>query len=175
VPFPAGEELPPDDWISQPVADNFLAIATTVITVSQVQADDHGNTPAAASDLEATNVPLPGRIDYAGDIDVFMTTITQTGTLILRLTNLALDMQPKIRIVASDGTTVREEFTPAFSTDQYFFTEVDGNANETLYVEVEHQDPDATTGIYEISMGPSLETGGEPGAFTVYLPLVLRQ
>ncbi len=105
---------------------------------------------------------------------MFKVTIAETGTLVLRVCDLAFDMQPKIRVLGADGVTVIGEFDFVPQADEYFFTVLNVAAGDILYAEVSHSNASATTGSYDISIGKSLESGGEPHSYGIYLPLVFK-
>jgi len=140
----------------RPVGEEFFAVANAVITVGNVRADDHGNVAAEATSLTPDNVDVTGRIDYAGDVDVFEVVPTANGKLVLRLSGFAFDMQPRVQVLRADGATVIKtfEFTP--EDDEYFFASLRGKANEAFYVTVQHLDLNAVGGLYDISIGPPL-------------------
>jgi hypothetical protein len=49
--------------------------------------DDHGNTPSGATTL-VLDTPAPGKLETAGDIDVFQLVLTQGGTVVLSSTGI---------------------------------------------------------------------------------------
>jgi hypothetical protein len=156
-----------------PVGENFERIATTHLYMTDVQSDDHGNTVQQATELTAANTDLPGRIETAGDTDVFAVTAAESGVLVVRVSNLAFAMEPRLRLLAADGTTERASVT--WSGSGYLWVSVPVQAGETLYAEVTHLDTTADMGIYEISAGSPLD--GESSltaAERVYLPLIQR-
>jgi|GEM_PF-6408897 len=84
-------------------------------------------------------------------------------------------MQPKIRLLKADGTSVIGQYTFTPEPSKYFFTVVEGTANTPFYVEIAHQNSNAVGGLYNISIGASLESGGEPKlAVNVYLPIIIK-
>ena len=49
---------------------------------------------------------MPGKIDYQSDVDFFQIVPANSGELVIRVSNLASGMDPRMRIFASDTTTV---------------------------------------------------------------------
>jgi hypothetical protein len=168
---PDGDDVPTPDPV--PVGENFERIATTHLYMTDVQSDDHGNTVQQATELTAANTDLPGRIETAGDTDVFAVTGAESGVLVVRVSNLAFAMEPRLRLLAADGTTERASVT--WSGSGYLWVSVPVQAGETLYAEVTHLDTTADMGIYEISAGSPLDGEGSlTAAERVYLPLIQR-
>jgi hypothetical protein len=157
-PGPDGEMDFPDPV---PVGKSFDIVATTQVTVIQVTTDDHGNTPMEATLLATNNIDLTGRIDYTGDVDVFKVVPQTSSALIIRVSNLAFGMQPSIRLFASDGETLLNEFRFEPQDDGYFFTRLKTNEGEAVYVEVSHLDETASEGVYDIGAGSALENDTE--------------
>lgn len=153
APGPNGET---DYPAPRPVGEAFFAVANAVITIGDVRADDHGNVAAEATSLKTDNVDVTGRIDYAGDVDVFEVVPTANGKLTLRLSGFAFEMAPRVQILRADSVTAVKtfEFTP--ENNAYFFASLRGKANEAFYVAVQHLDPNAVGGLYDISIGPAL-------------------
>ncbi|MBN2003182.1 MAG: hypothetical protein JXA21_07470 [Anaerolineae bacterium] len=153
APGPNGET---DYPAPRPVGEEFFAVANAVITVGNVRADDHGNVAAEATSVTTENVDVTGRIDYAGDVDVFEVIPAVNGKLVLRLSGFAFDMAPRVQILRADGAAVVKTFEFIPENDEYFFASLRGKANETFYVAVQHLDPNAIGGLYDISIGPPL-------------------
>ena len=164
---PNGETFTPT---FEPVGENFTVTAVTTITVSGVQSDDHGDTPYTATLLVPNNEDLPGRIDRPGDLDVFKVMPLETGRLTVRVSNLALGMQPRIRILAANGVTVLGDFSVSPTATAYFFTWLDATARQPFYIELSHSDNNAATGYYDVSVGPPLSNEQND----LYLPIVIR-
>lgn len=143
-----------------PVGEHFQRQANAVITVEKFQADDHGNTPATASDLAPDNWDLAGHIDYPGDVDVFRVAITTTGQLAIRITGFTLDMLPRVRILSGDGSTVLRDLAFDPASESYMYAALDSAAGQVVYVEVSHLDPAASNGYYHVGAGEAL--AGEP-------------
>jgi len=154
------------------VDEDFFAVANAIITVDNVRSDDHGNTPADATFLATDNVDIIGRIDYPTDVDMFVVTPTTNGKLVLRLSRFAFDMQPRIQVLGTDGARILKTFEFAPTENEYFFTPLRVRANETFYVAVEHLDPSAVGGMYDISIGPALPNVIESPPFNFLLLLI---
>ena len=137
-----------------PVGENFERFARIQVNVANVQPDDHGNTPQDATILPADNTDVPGKIDYQNDVDAFAVNVSSTGELVVRVSNLALGMDPKLRVLASDTTTILAEgdLTTNGTDKGYLALLITVNAGETIYAEVSHRSA-ATGGAYEISAG----------------------
>lgn len=169
VPGPDGENDYPE---AQPVGESFYVVANTSVTVSDIRSDDHGNTIDAATILLTANTDTTGRIDYVTDIDVFEVTPLVNHKLVLRLSGFAFDMQPSVYILDSDGKT-RDTFQFIPEKNQYFFTSLRGKANQTFYIAVQHLDPNATGGIYDISIGSALPNPIESPPLSLFVILLL--
>jgi formylglycine-generating enzyme required for sulfatase activity len=168
-PGPDGEM--PDTSLA-PVGEAFEVLLESSVRVDGWASDDHGDSAATATALLTNNEDVAGSIDHVGDEDWFVITPTTTCQLVLRVTDLALGMQP-VAVVYDDGITSLD--MPA-DTESYAFTVLDALAGQPIYVKVFHQDSEATMGLYFISVGPTLASGGEPERSQggVYLPIVLR-
>lgn len=165
-----------ETWVptTQPVGEDFSVSASTQITITNWAADDHGDTPAAATELTLDDYSLPGRIDKPGDVDVFRVTPVVSGTLVVRVTGYALGFKPHIRLLAADGVTVLKsvDFNP--HGDDYFFVRLEAVAGEPIYVEVRDQSGSASGGIYRVSAGDPLADFKEHVTSVIYLPMLTR-
>ncbi|MFV9506446.1 MAG: carboxypeptidase-like regulatory domain-containing protein, partial [Oscillochloridaceae bacterium umkhey_bin13] len=169
APPPPGSSatIPPPVLIN----DRFDVETELTVIVTGVQTDDHGDTAATATALATTNQDTSGSIDRAGDRDLFTLTPTTSGRLVVRLSNLAFNLQPRLRILAADGRT--ELATRSGSGTEPLWVEVRVQAGQRLYAEVSDQRSGAFGGFYQISAGASLVS--EPSATRdVYLPLIRR-
>ena len=153
APGPNGEVFSPTIEL---VGQDFVVTATLAITVSNFQADDYGNDSATATTLAPNNTDLDGQIDAAGDKDVFRVTAATAGTLGVRVTNLALGMTPRLRLLDADGLTVIQEVTAIAPGHNYYFASLPVQAGDIFYVEISHQNGDATAGLYSVSVGAVL-------------------
>ena len=161
---------------AQPITDPFEVFSELTVQVTGTQADDHGDTLATATVLAPNGTDAAGQIDRAGDRDLFRLTTISTGKLALRVTDLALGMQPQVRLLASDGTTelARADLSTSASTDYLLLTHTVA-AGATVYVEVSHSNLAATQGLYRLSAGTLLTSeGGSAGTSAVYLPMIVR-
>ena len=159
---------------AQPITDSFEVFAELTVQVTGTQADDHGDTSATATTLATGGTDVAGQIDHANDRDLFRITVASAGKLALRVTNLALGMQPQVRLLAADGTTelARGNLSTSATPDYLLLTQMVA-AGTTVYVEVTHSDPAATQGIYRISAGTLLDNEGV-NVGTVFLPMLMR-
>ena len=148
---------PPPDL---PLAEDFQRFERFEVTTHGVVVDDHGNTPFEATPIDATNQELvSGRIEIAGDVDVFAFEVPPVADEVaVRVSGLALGMDPMLRIFNSDGMTVLAEGTLATTSGQggYLALRVTAPAGTTLFPEVSHTQA-AGTGFYQVSAGPVLD------------------
>ena len=134
--------------------------------MSNVAADDHGDTPAAATDLSNANQSVAGRIDFAGDKDVFAFRPLDGLRTIVRITDRALGIKPVLRVLAQDGQTVLFEGDLASSDQDFVYAVLENrSAGTTLYAEVRDEDAGAVGGLYEISVGAAVAS--DPAFFTL--------
>ncbi len=159
------------------VETQFVEEASTIIEISGFTADDHDNSATGGTAMTADDADIFGRIDYAGDVDVFEITPTQTDKLTIWLYQLGLGMEADIRFYAADGTSLINfgQFTPTPEIPVYE-KELDATQNEKIYVEIRHKSSDATKGLYTISAGQGLEEEVSPPDpdTAVYLPFIRR-
>ncbi len=168
-PGPNGES---PDLTPQPVGENFSAVAAAVIVVTNFADDDHGSNIGGATLLPTDNTDIPGRIDSAGDVDMFK--VDTAGSHILRVTNLALDMQPRIRLLDANGNETAQ-FTPSVSDSNYFYTPLTVVAGQPVYISISHASSTAVDGMYNISIGSALAAeDAESDTNAIYLPLVIK-
>jgi hypothetical protein len=148
---------------------------TLYVLVSNVTADDHGNAPASARSVAANNEPLAGKIEIAGDKDVFRFTTLDTGTTYVRVNNLSLGMKPKLRVLGPDGTTVLAEARLDASFSVYPFIPLVGAAPGTVvYAEVSEARSTASGGLYELSAGHPLASDAGRYRPFILLPFISR-
>ncbi|XOF33792.1 MAG: choice-of-anchor X domain-containing protein [Candidatus Electrothrix sp. YB6] len=135
-----------------PITENFTRTASAQVVVSGFADDDHPDT-APGTDVTPDNSDMPGRIDTAGDLDVFTVATTDYDYLVFRVTDLALGMETRLRILAEDGTTeIAGATMEQMSSDAEYVAltvPVDGNAE--LHAEVSHAS--GGTGTYHFSAG----------------------
>jgi calcium-activated chloride channel regulator 4 len=146
-----------------PVSDNFTRFARTQVTVSNFQVDDYGNTTAEAAYLQNNNSDLSGKMDYADDVDAFMITASKDGEITLRISDLALGINPQVKVLGTDGTSVLAEANLDKNVSQkgYVFLNVTVKAGDTIYALVSNTG--SVGGTYRISAGTTLP-GEKPKA-----------
>jgi hypothetical protein len=160
---------------SEPVlaGENYSVSKTIQVTVSDVKVDDHPDSIEQAEMITVDNLSIPGKIDFSGDQDIFKFTTLESGITHVRVTDLALGMNPHIRILDSDGVTVLFEagYDPVYS--EYPYIPLTGIAPGTLlYVEVTHASVSSSGGLYEIGIGPKLVS--DTHQYFSYMPYVKR-
>ena len=151
-----------------PVTENFTVSAQTTVVVSGVRSDDHGNNPGTASLLNTDNLDQWGHIEQPGDRDLFRITVAQDMTIVVRVTDLAAGMQPRLRLLAGDGTTPISALSLAKNYPALVYT---ARAGSVIYAEVSHVDPAASGGVYRISAGSPIVSDG---LNQVHIPIVIR-
>lgn len=138
-----------------PVVEGFERFERFQVEVKGVLQDDHGDTPAAATLIPADNsLPVPGRIDYVGDPDIFSFSVPAgVSNLVVRVAGFIGNMDPQLTIYAADGSTVIASGTlsDAKSEGGYLALPVMVTAGQTVFAEVENINSD--TGAYQISVG----------------------
>jgi hypothetical protein len=154
---PADELMPNRDSI--PINENFQRFTRLQVTVSGLVSDDHGNVPAEATWIDTDNSDNPGRIDYAGDLDVFAFQASQVGDYFLRVTHFALGMDPRLRLISGDGSLVLFDIdlTTHAADNGYLYLPIKANAGEVFYAEVSHTDPNALS-FYQVSVGSQISS-----------------
>jgi len=164
-PGPGGKAvpLPPPLLISE----DFQRFASLQIAVAGVTTDDHGNTIGNATVLQLDNEDIPGRIDYANDLDVFAITASESGEIIIRVSNLALGMDPRLRVLAADGTTVLADgdLSTSATPRGYLALPAQLHMGQTIYAQVSHRGV-GQGGRYYISAGPRINSDGSHGGDT---------
>ncbi len=169
------------------ISESFERYAEVQVTVTGWQEDDHADWPDdpnfPVTVLSTDNISVPGRIDFANDVDVFQINVPGDYTessLGLRINRLGLGMDPYVIVYPADYSWefVRYlDFVP--TADDALFIPIDVAPGETYYVEVWHYD-DLETGTYNISTGPFLwsdpisKSRDVPSNYYIYLPLVER-
>jgi hypothetical protein len=156
-----------------PVGENFRRTVSTVITVQGVKADDHPGTAPEGTPLTPDNYDSAGRIDYAGDVDTFVITPTLTGKLAVRTTGLAFGMEPLLRVLGADATTVlgQARYDPAGG---YPYIIIDVTSGQPVYAEVSHIDSDHVGGTFWVSAGQPISSDRAIPRY-IYLPLTIRR
>lgn len=157
------------------VGENFDVTATTSVFINNVTADDHSDLISDATTLLTNNSDLTGQISKPRDKDLFKVVPSESGKLVVRITDLALGIVPSMRLIDQAGDEISVHGFDSENSD-YLFTELMVIADVPFYVEVSDGNFSAEGGIYNISAGSPLENElmAEQPDFTVYLPLILR-
>ena len=164
---PNGEVYKP---VLELVGQNFNSDANLQVLITGVIADDHPDTIEQATILSDNNLSLVGRIDRTSDKDTFRLIPAGIDLTVLRVSSFAFGMEPRIRILSSDGSTAVADYNFDTTDGSYFYQLVSLPQSQTHYVEISHQRNEAISGVYEISFGRPL--AGE--VKTVYLPMISR-
>lgn len=160
----SGLQVPAPDGLgvivpNQPVLANFERMAVLQVELIGMQSDDHGDRIDDATQIPNNNTDVPGRIDTAGDIDVFAFSIPVVERIgIVRMSDMALGMRPRMRVIRHDGLLVADELltsTEDGDVGQYLRIPSSAGAGETYYVEISHASA-IGTGTYSISAGPPM-------------------
>lgn len=145
------------------ITENFTRTASVQLSVSGVVADDYPNS-APGKVVDPDNSDIPGRIETAGDKDVFTVDTAGHEYLTFRVTGLTLGMEPRLRILQQDGAT--EIF--AATIDQlavkspYLALNIPVNGNAQLHAKVSHKN--SGTGSYMFSVGKAIISDPHPVA-----------
>ena len=166
---PDGEYVPIPAPV--PVLDPFLGYAAIEIVVTNFAADDHGNGPEDARLIAANNERHTGQIDTAGDQDYFRFTTALSGTTYVRVTGLALGMDPVLRIFGPDGSELLFTAQLARRFPYVYIPLTAVPAGSTVFAQVSHSDGEATGGLYELSAGARLASD-HLDPLHAYLPLL---
>jgi hypothetical protein len=155
------------------VGTSLDASASTTITINGFSSDDHSDQFASATDLPSDNLAKWGQVDRPGDLDVFKGTLLGDGLHVLRLSNFAEGMKPRVKFWdAATGILIGDfTFTPV--QGYYYIFYIKGPAGAGFYTEVSHSDGTASTGMYATSFGIPLE--GEIFGSDVYLPIAIQR
>ena len=168
TPGPNGETYDPPP---SPVGESFTEVVSADIMVTGFQRGFTGALPPTQLTLD--NRDFPGRIDSAGDQDTFVFVPDASGEVVLRVTDLALDMQPHIRVYQGDPGALIGEYRFAPVGDEYFFKKLAVEAGQQYTVEVAHLDPTAASGVFSVSVGPALLNTVETlASWRLFLPHV---
>jgi len=149
-----------------PLTEDFQRLESLQIQVTGVVPDDHGNTFEAATPLPSDNIViLPGRIESAGDVDMFEISVpTGSMEMVIRVGNLVFEMEPRLSIFNGSGKlVVQGTFLDAQAKAGYLALIVPTSGGETLFASVSHMLPEGT-GWYQISAGQVIS--GDLPAFT---------
>ena len=141
------------------VDQSFVVSKTLQLSVSNVAPDDYGDTPADAYTIVPDNKSHSGKIDFAGDKDVFKFTTLDSGISYARVTGLALGMNPHLRILDADMSTVLFDEILDPVTSKYLFIPLKGVPTGTVvYAEVSNLTSEDSGGFYEFSIGKKLDS-----------------
>lgn len=162
-PSPAVDGTLPPPPPLPPINENFTRFARLQVTVEGSTLDDH--LPGApGTPHPGGNAGLAGNIDGAGDIDCFAIPAPDPlGNLVVRVTDLALGMDPVLEVFSPDGATLIDRATlpEDASVNGYLFTEIPAaNASAGVLACVRHQDDSAGQGSYRVSAGPRIVSDG---------------
>lgn len=155
TPKPAADEM---------INENFSRVASLQITVEDVAnnfGDDHSNMPFGTP-MSADNTDLAGKIDSARDEDYFdIDTTGLSEDLTVRVSNLALDMNPELTIFMSDGFTqvATATLSEGESANGYLYITIpiaELDPMDRMIARVRHTDSSAVGGVYSISAGASI-------------------
>ena len=126
--------------------DVFLPEAAQYLSAAGPRADDHGNRPAEATLVSLGSAPVTasGRIDYAGDVDVFRVIVPQTGVLITRATS---GIDTVGLLLNREGAGI--EHNDDAQTDTLDFGLTSSVTAGTYYLSVSHWES-AGTGNYQL-------------------------
>jgi fibronectin type 3 domain-containing protein len=179
APDPDGKTRPAQRF---PVEGNFQRYDSISILVSGSLDDDHADDIDGATVINADNAGVNGRIDFADDFDVFRLDVpaNYSGPLILRVSRLALGMDPYVYAFADDESWELEQFIETEPTSDSFLTvTLPPSAGKKIYIVVAHLDETVDQGLYELSVGTAIT--GETALIcqakeskAIYLPLVRR-
>ncbi len=142
------------------VGENFERTGSVQIFLTDNNEDNHSNTTTGATLLPDDNSDIKGRIDFAGDVDVFHIANPDTSRdLSIRVFDMALGMEPVLVVTkASDGTElVNGDISTLQSSNGYLVANI---AKEDLaggvFVAVSHEDANAAKGNFSISAGSAI-------------------
>jgi calcium-activated chloride channel regulator 4 len=158
-----------------PIAENFQRFERIQVNALGFKTDDHGNTPDAATALALNNSNLAGKIDSAGDVDVFSLSGMGSDSVHVRVSDLALGMQPRLRLLAADKVTVLYDvdLTTNAAGNGYLLLPVSASSQPTIYAEVSDRQG-GTGGVYHVSAGRAVSGEPSTGAGRVFLPVIAR-
>ena len=155
-------EMPPAPMFPS-ITENFTRNASLQLVVSGVVPDDHPNSPPGTP-VTPDNGDVPGRIEVAGDVDVFTVSTAGLDYVVFRVTGLAFGMEPQLKILAANGS---DEIFSATIDDlvvasSYLALNIPVNGNAQLHAEVSHAT--GGTGTYQFSAGKAIASDPSPVA-----------
>ena len=144
------------------VGESFERKGSVQIFLLDGDNDNHSNTTAGATPLLDDNSDIGGRIDFAGDVDVFqIINPDTTQDLSIRVFNMALGMLPNLVVTkASDGTELANgDISTLQSENGYLVANI---AQEDLsggvFIAISHTDANAQKGNFVVSAGPAISS-----------------
>lgn len=143
------------------IESNFTRTATTQFTVKGVMSDDHSDLMPGTV-IYADNTDVAGKIDFAGDIDIFQISgIDTSKDLIVRVANFALGMEPRLTVYSPDGKTAVGTCDLANASSRgYIFMKIPSgklDCSGKMIAKIQHIDSKASQGNYEISAGKAID------------------
>ncbi|UCF10682.1 MAG: pre-peptidase C-terminal domain-containing protein [Candidatus Bipolaricaulota bacterium] len=118
------------------------------LSIGAVQADDHGDTPVTATPLPSTGLSVPGYIESASDVDVFLFVAEAGYDYVVAVTNLIGGVQPTLALLAADGSTVLA--TAAADGQDAVHLRWAASESATHFLEIRGTEP--ATGGYDVSV-----------------------
>jgi calcium-activated chloride channel regulator 3/4 len=172
---PDGNPAPIQDPV--PVTEDFTRFSRLQVTVVGHSTDDHGDTTPMATTIATDNEDVAGRIDTPDDLDMFSFAASEDGTLVVRIANFGFGMNPRLRLIAANGTDILEDVNLSTNaTDRgYLALSIQTSAYDSFFAEVSDLDG-KEGGIYSISVGSSISSDDvqDVGPKQIFLPLVLQ-
>lgn len=139
-----------------PVGQDFGRIQTFQFTVDGMQSDDAGNDILNARPLPINAAALTGRIDVAGDIDVFhVINVVPNREVAIRVFGMANGTRPEIVVLDASGNFVAQaNILSAPSSRGYLLAMVPASAvTGNFYARVTDLDASFSGGTYQIEAG----------------------
>lgn len=114
-------------------------------------AEDHGNSPLAATPAEATGIRVPGCIESAGDMDYFMFQAVKGRTYRLLTSHLSSGMDTVLYLFGSDGQSILlvDDNSGASGASRIEWT---CSASGTYFAMLRHATASTGTGCYDFSV-----------------------
>ena len=110
-----------------------------------------------ATPLPLDNSPITGQIDFADDYDTIKITVTEgrDGNIVIRISDLALDMAPYLFVFSKDGSVdIEDYFEETPGNNDYLVVALNVTAGQEIYATVAHYDEEVEEGYYSISASP---------------------
>jgi len=128
----------------------FLALIA-IVSLAALGADDHGNTPLAATPISVDGTLVAGCIETPGDLDYFLFTATGGRRMIVRTSHLSTEMDTVLYLFGMDGATILavDDNSDGGKASKIEWTfPVSG----TYFAMVRHAQATTGTGCYELSV-----------------------